>query len=84
MAISFDCCLFFTGQINSQVTSFVFVVSFLVHGYFISKTYKKAVFLQTLIIEIVEELAIIFEADTEIIMEKILADNQVIKKCLIL
>ena len=46
----------------------------------LEKTINERIWL--IIIEIVEELAIIFETDTEIIMEKILADNQVIKKYL--
>ena len=46
----------------------------------LEKTINERIWL--IIIEIVEELAIIFEADTEIIMEKIIADNQVIKKYL--
>jgi len=48
------------------------------------KVYKKQQMnaLWLIIIEIMEELVIIFETDTEIIMEKIIADNQVIKKYL--
>ena len=46
----------------------------------LEKTINERIWL--IIIDIVVELAIIFEADTEIIMEKIIADNQVIKKYL--
>jgi len=46
----------------------------------LEKTINERIWL--IIIEIVEELAIIFESDTEIIMEKIIADNQIIKKYL--
>jgi len=46
----------------------------------LEKTINEQIWL--IIIEIVEELAIIFEADTDLIMEKLIADNQIIKKYL--
>jgi len=46
----------------------------------LEKTINERIWL--IIIGIVEELAIIFEADTELIMEKLIADNQQIKKYL--
>ena len=46
----------------------------------LEKTINERIWL--IILDIVVELAIIFEADTEIIMEKLIADNLTIKKYL--
>jgi len=43
----------------------------------LEKTINERIWL--IILDIVVELAIIFEADTEIIMEKLIVDNQIIK-----